>query len=92
MVALFCRGLHVVDVEPLHELVAHGYALVSGLRRIEEREEGSASVKLAVVLRVELERFSAGRVALQSIECCAMSQSRGRLTEQYTQHSLQKLT
>lgn len=53
-----------MDVQPLHELVADGDALVAGLWGIEEGEEGDTGVQLAVMFCVELERFSAGRIAL----------------------------
>ena len=62
-----------MDVQPLHELVADGDALVSGLWGIEEGEEGETGVQLSVMFCVELERFSAGRIALRGyVERCDM--------------------
>lgn len=66
VVAFFCRRLYVVDVEPLHELVADGDALVPGLSGVDQGEEGEAGVQFAIVFGIKLERYSVGRVALGS--------------------------
>lgn len=80
-----------MNVQPLHQLLSDWYILETGLRKVEDNEEGEGGVEGPVLASAELKGFGARKGLLVHVEQVGALYLH-RLTDACTQHSLMKFT